>query len=285
MTSLRENKNIKAFTMVEISIVLAIIGILLSGMLFGQRMIEQARVIGTIKQINSYKIAVESFTSVYRQLPGDLEDAHLLIPGCTQACDTSAGGVHAGDGSVGFEDWDYYAYQSNCLGNARPSNEDIARKAETILFWYELRQVDLIAGVTEECVIGPALFNGDPTFGGGLPAAKIGGGFWMGSNNTIIDNTSVLGRPTAYPILGNVLVMVSQPRPSSYYSGYLPNNQDEQPLKPRLAAQIDRKIDDGRPDKGRIHAYGHLASCYVGGDKYREVVDTKDCGLIISIGY
>ncbi len=285
MTNCIENKNIRAFTLVEIAMVLLIIGILLAGMMMGQKMIEQARVVGTIKQINSYKIAVESFVSVYKQLPGDLENAHLIIPGCTQACDTSAGGVHAGDGSIAFEDWDFYTYQSECLGNARPSSSTEARNAESMLFWYELKQVDLITGVTEECIIGPAFYKGDPTFGGGLPEAKIGGGFWMGTNNTVITDSSVLGRPSEYPILGNVLVMVSQPNPSNYYTAYVPNNQAQQALLPRIAAQIDRKIDDGRPDNGKIHAYGHLASCYMGGDKYKEIVDTKDCGLIISIGY
>ncbi len=275
--------------MVEIAMVLLIIGILLSGMMMGQKMIEQARVVATIKQINGYKIAVESFVSVYRQLPGDLEDAHLKIPGCTQACNTSAGGVNAGDGSIGFESWNFYGYQSECLENSRPDDEDLSTAAETILFWYELRQADLITGVTEECIIGPALFKGDPTFGGGLPAAKIGGGFWAGSNAQVIDNEGKLGRPSTspYPILGNVLVMVSQPNPSNYYTSpeYNPINQGEQPLLPRVAAQIDRKIDDGRPDNGKIHAYGYKFSCYAGGNKYQEDIETKDCGLIISIGY
>lgn len=59
------------FTLVEIAIVLVIIGLLLTGILKGQEMIENARVTNMVKDINNMTAAVTSYKSRYRGLPGD----------------------------------------------------------------------------------------------------------------------------------------------------------------------------------------------------------------------
>ncbi len=286
MNDFKKNKDIKGFTIVEMSIVMFIIAVLLSGIVFGQRMILQARILSTIKQINGYKTASDSFISMYGQIAGDLEKADKKIPDCSWACNTAMGDVYAGDGVIGFEGWNFWLFQSECLDGTMPPDVDVARKAETVLFWYELKAVNLIVGVNDECVNGPVFAGSAPVFGGGLPASPIGGGFWVGSGTTSFNDSSKLGRPTEYPILGNVFVMVPSPYPDGVDFEYNAAKDGVQTMTPHVAALIDRKMDDGFSDSGTVHAFGVEGSCFdQGGNKYKENVVTKDCGLIISFGY
>jgi hypothetical protein len=52
-----------------------------------------------------------------------------------------------------------------------------------------------------------------------------------------------------------------------------------------IAAQIDRKEDDGLPASGDVQAYGTSASCYTAAGTlvYAEGVISKDCGFYVKI--
>lgn len=59
------------FTLVELSIVLVIIGLLIGGILVAQSLIDSSRVNAQIKQIKQYDIALNLFYDRYRMIPGD----------------------------------------------------------------------------------------------------------------------------------------------------------------------------------------------------------------------
>ena len=61
----------KGFTLVELSIVLVIIGLLIGGILVGQSLIESAKTTATLQQLSQFDIAVSNFSTKYKQLPGD----------------------------------------------------------------------------------------------------------------------------------------------------------------------------------------------------------------------
>ena len=63
----------KAFSLIELSIVLIIIGLLVVGITSGQNLIESAKVRKVINEINSWKQAVYSFEVIKNRLPGDLD--------------------------------------------------------------------------------------------------------------------------------------------------------------------------------------------------------------------
>ncbi len=70
------DKNIKsAFSLVELSIVLVIIGLIVGGVTVGQDMIENAKMKATIKKINEYSVAITTFKDKYFYYPGDLVNA------------------------------------------------------------------------------------------------------------------------------------------------------------------------------------------------------------------
>lgn len=63
------------FTLVEMSVVLMIIILLVSGMLVGQRMVENTRYQETVEMIEDYRAALMAFQSRYEYLPGDFPNA------------------------------------------------------------------------------------------------------------------------------------------------------------------------------------------------------------------
>lgn len=68
------------FTLIEISIVLVIIGLILGGALKGQELIQSAKVRSSINQIDGVKAAYYAFQDRYRALPGDYIKATVNLP-------------------------------------------------------------------------------------------------------------------------------------------------------------------------------------------------------------
>lgn len=67
------------FSLLEISIVLSIVGILMGFTLKGRGLIEMAKVRSVISQIENYKSAIQIFTEKYGGRPGDIADATDLF--------------------------------------------------------------------------------------------------------------------------------------------------------------------------------------------------------------
>lgn len=69
----------KGFTLVELSIVLVIIGLLIGGILVAQSMIETARVQRLITNLAQYEVAAQNFKTTYKAFPGDSKS--IVPPG------------------------------------------------------------------------------------------------------------------------------------------------------------------------------------------------------------
>jgi len=65
----------QAFTLVELSIVLVILGLLVGGVLAGQSLIRAAEIRKVVTQATNYKTAVYAFKEKYMALPGDMTNA------------------------------------------------------------------------------------------------------------------------------------------------------------------------------------------------------------------
>ena len=79
---LRKSK--AAFTLIELSIVLVIIGLIVGGILVGQNLIHNSEVKSQIKQIQEYEVAFNTFALKYNCLPGDCANAQNFF-GTTDA--------------------------------------------------------------------------------------------------------------------------------------------------------------------------------------------------------
>ena len=61
----------RGFTLVELSIVLVIIGLLIGGLLVAQSLIETTKIQAQIKQLQQFEIATNNFILNYKSLPGE----------------------------------------------------------------------------------------------------------------------------------------------------------------------------------------------------------------------
>ncbi len=278
---MKRMKNEKGFTLVELAIVMAIIGLLIGGILKGQELMENARIASTVSQVKSYEAAVTTFRDTFNAMPGDMANAITRLPNCAGTCAPTA--ATAGNQVVGAPDM---AGSGNgvTVAAALPA----AVGGETTLFWVHMLLADLIGGTTDQAVrLGGT--GGASVWGETHPAAKIGGGFFVGHSdgNAATDagapgTANMPGRPAGasqVAPVGTVLILRNTP------GAIVNTTAGIQPLSPLRAAQIDRKIDDGQPDTGTTQAYGTTATCFGAAAPfvYNEQSKSKDCGLIIQI--
>lgn len=71
------------FTLVELSIVLIIIGLIVSGVIAGKALIDAAKIRAQAKQIETFKTAYYTFQLKYDELPGDMPNASSYWSGAT----------------------------------------------------------------------------------------------------------------------------------------------------------------------------------------------------------
>lgn len=69
------------FTLIELSIVLVIIGLVVGGVLVGRDLIEAAKIRAQIKQVNDYSTNTGIFKNKYNALPGDITQANAANVG------------------------------------------------------------------------------------------------------------------------------------------------------------------------------------------------------------
>ena len=266
-----KHRNEKGFTLVELAIVMTIIGLLIGGILKGQELMENARVTATIAQVKSYEAATTTFRDSFSAKPGDMVNAATRIPNCAPAaaCNALAGTPGAGDDIIG-------AVAGLAVAQPAPTGAaPTSVQAESVLFWTHMLLANLIAGVSDAGLRASACATGETH-----PSAKIGGAFRVANG----DGTVPPGSPAAAGTGPSGMILVLAGAPCAAIAAAPVAGQ--QPMTPGKAAQIDRKVDDGKARSGFVQSYGVQASCFTGGpnnDSYNETLTSKDCGLVFQI--
>lgn len=264
------------------SVLLAFIavGLALSvgGILKGQELVQDARIVYTSRQIKAYSKALAAFQKQYHALPGDMANAGSKLKGCTgdKGGDCNPAPATAGDSIIGNPDF---------IKTLKPQITGITNVPavtagdESVLFWTHLHLAGLITDVTDD-----GLQNGSKIeFGTLLPESRYHGGLFFGYDSGFIvgysDGTSVppsLSPPNTI-FKGTIVAQIS----SDVLSGAAePNAPDQQALTPLRAAQIDRKMDDGRPLTGYVRGYGAPGCMNAAAEVYNEQNGARDCNLI-----
>ena len=94
--SLARRHNKSGFTLIELSIVLVIIGLIVGGILVGQDLIKSAEMRNLASQLRQYQVATSTFRGKYNEIPGDMlyinvQAFGLGIDGTTVACNILPG--------------------------------------------------------------------------------------------------------------------------------------------------------------------------------------------------
>jgi prepilin-type N-terminal cleavage/methylation domain-containing protein len=147
----RINIKHEGFTLVELSIVMIIIGLLIGGIFGGMKLIDNANVQKTVQDLKSIESASLTFKDTYRALPGDIRNPSTRLPNCTDApCATG------GDGN-------------RRLTNLVFWNEPLTATMEKFTFWHHLQAANLISMDFHNTT--------DMNFGEGQPSASITNGY------------------------------------------------------------------------------------------------------------
>ena len=240
---MQKNNRKSAFTLIELSIVLVIIGLIIGGVLVGQDLVNAATIRAQISQIYKYNTAVRTFQLKYGYLPGDIPDPAASAFGFIQR------GQYRGEGDGnGILEGSCWWFSCTSFYTIYWPGYEMApastRPSETLVFWADLSKAGLIEGTfTYPQPWGgfPAASSStSPSLNSYLPVSKIGSSVFVyvfngGSNLLVQDGFNYFG-----------IAQVTQLYNSSS------SNNSSNGLTVNQAFNIDTKIDDGLPQSGNV---------------------------------
>jgi prepilin-type N-terminal cleavage/methylation domain-containing protein len=232
------------FTLIELSIVLVIIGLVVGGVLVGQDLISAAEVRATISQVEKFNTAVNTFRGKFGYLPGDINAVAAAQFGF--APHGNAYGGQGGDGNGYIE--------GNGLSFGTTNSIECG---EPLMAWVDLSSGaggNLIEGSFSSVTSSEGSFSG-PTPGTDLdlylPQAKLGRGNYF----YIYEGTSVT--PTAFVDFAvNYFGLSAVSSISSAQCAIISSAN----IAVAQAHAMDKKVDDGMPQSGNVMAW------YMNGD-------------------
>jgi prepilin-type N-terminal cleavage/methylation domain-containing protein len=221
----------KAFSLIELVVVLVIIGLIVGGITSGQNLIRNAQLQTVITDKKKYEAAVAAFQERYFQLPGDMNNAtdfwgaaHTTASTCLT---TTGSGTETCNGNG-----------DGTLNNAAAGSQ----YGEVFTFWQHLAN----AGLVEGNFTGIAGSAGGLDFEPGInsPASRLSGAGWGTQGIGIFAGNANM---YAMDYGGNVFVFGAEVDTSTPHAAT---------MSPEEAWNIDKKVDDGKP------AYGDMIANY-----------------------
>lgn len=216
------------FSLVELSIVLVILGLLTGGILGGQALIKAAQLRSVATDYSQYQVAINTFRSKYFALPGDMNNATRFWGRADNGSFSGQCASPASNEGTGTQ---------TCNGDG---GGDINTNTEVFRFWQHLANAGLINGN----FTGVAGSGGSEhhIIGENCPAAKYGDGTGWGVR-TVLDNFTGTGSLWEQYPSGN-LMRLGREMTNSFLGSSA--------FTPEDAWNIDMKADDGKPGQGII---------------------------------
>ncbi len=239
-TGVRLNHFKHAFSLVELSIVLVILGLLVGGVLSGQSLIRASELRSVTAEFEKYATAVYSFRDKYFGLPGDITNATAIWgdAGSTD-CTTAVGQVFVAGTCNGDGD-----------GKINPNSPGANMSGEAFRAWQQLA----LAGLIEGKYTGKAGLNSNNyVVGVDAPKSRIANS--AGWNLTNSDFTNIVSA-NAFQYDYTNAMQVGAP-----CVGFGCSNMDGVIIKGAEAWNIDTKIDDGMPGRGKVNVTIWIDTC------------------------
>lgn len=244
-----------AFSLIELSIVLIIIGLLIAGITGGASLIKSSELRSIMGEARGYAVSVNSFFTQYDQYPGDAS-------------------VNVGKESI-----------PTAVGDRDNKIEfvnDVAASpvAEGIDAWFDLKDIGAI-----DMVLTPLIHTNATTgslhspvaltMGLGAPGSKIKGAGWVFDYNTaslqnvvvLTGNTDAYATPAAFTMVNGAVD-----------TGV--GNASKEIITAGDALAIDSKIDDGKANTGNVAAVNQSTTlCSSNANYVVTAGSTKVCAL------
>jgi len=216
----------QGFSLLELSIVLVIIGLIAGGIVAGSSMIRGAEMRALITEFGQYQTSVNTFRDKYLGYPGELKNATAFWG---EMGDAAAGACPVTQGT-GTE---------TCDGDGNGQIDAHSTANERYTFWQHLANAGLISG-TYSGVQGSD--SNDTLPGVNAPESKLSGSGWHAA---YLGTSSGVGAFTVVDY-GNALYFGAKQLAQPTY---------DPALKPEELWNLDTKIDDGKPGKGKVIAF------------------------------
>jgi prepilin-type N-terminal cleavage/methylation domain-containing protein len=226
-----KSSDVRGFSLIELSIVLMIIGLLSAGIMVGQTMLRESQINSLMTDEQRYVAATATFQQKYNALPGDMYNATSYW-GAMSTCPPNPGTTSPG-GTI------------TCNGDGNGQivsvTSGMSNFVESLLFWKHLSNAQLVQG--SYTGIPGSAGAWDHIFGVNSPAGRVSGlgigVYYIGVMPTGIQNYF----PGSY---GHIMLI------GAYYPDSLPYN----PIFTTLEAQnFDQKFDDGLPGVGNVRTF------------------------------
>jgi len=248
-----------AFSLVELSIVLVILGLLTGGILGGQSLIRAAELRSLSTDATRYTTAVYTFRDKYFALPGDMTNATAFwgaAPDCS--AQTASGSATCNGNGNGQMTW----------------SGTYPERAEIFTFWQQLANAGLIEG-SYNGVRGPGTFPAATVPGTNAPRTRISNGCWTvyNTSSTTSFNLTTSNQSNAF-IAGGL-------------GGSSPNNDycHAAFIRAEELWNIDTKMDDGLPGQGTIVTWNQtrLPNCGSTNDPATAVYNLSNTAMSCSL--
>jgi prepilin-type N-terminal cleavage/methylation domain-containing protein len=223
----------QAFSLVELSIVLVILGLLTGGILGGQSLIRAAELRSVASDVQRYSSAIYTFRDKYFGFPGDMTNA------------TAFWGVRASTGSDVTCHQTINSTTGTCNGNGDGRIDyiagDTATYGERFLGWQHLSRAGLIEGNYTGATTTAGAYAVIP--GTNVPRSRIAEGqFRLAAlAGPISGDTNFFDGPYGF----NLFELTGTSSPL---------------LKPEELWNIDTKLDDGRPASGNVFTHKNTST-------------------------
>ncbi len=232
----------RGFTLIELSLVLVIFGLLIGSVLSGRSLVRSSELRSVSSQQQKLLAATQTFRDKYFALPGDMNNAsqfwglRATYGSCYSSASTDKQTCNGdGDGKVEFfvlsTPYDSY---------------------EIFRFWQHLSNAGLIEGGYTGTGTGWGL-GGDS---GNLPTGKIALSFW--SIHLLSGYVTATPSSFAGDYGNNSFVFARTSGAGAYPTAAI--------FLPEELWNIDQKMDDGKPATGKLVSFGTIATCTDGVD-------------------
>ena len=245
------------FSLVELSIVLVILGLLIGGVLTGQNLIKAAELRSVTEEYKNYQTAVNIFRDKYLAMPGDMINAGKFWG---YANTGGAGGICAAPAT------NTGTSPLTCDGNGSGS---LDQQYEMFRFWQHLANAGLIEGQYTGVTGGGGAAHHVP--GTNSPRSKLSPGSWaIGYIGVHAGNATTFAHN--YGHMGYYGAPTTTSAPTTAL------------LAPEDVWNIDMKMDDGMPGAGNLIVYP-WTTCSLAASQtdyaaaYKLTSTTKDCIL------